>query len=45
VGKHTAIPRTDDDTQDPNFLQDIANTAETLCIEEMEHQPLSKKIE
>jgi hypothetical protein len=27
VGKHTAIPRTDDDTQDPNFLQAIANTA------------------
>ena len=27
VGKHTAIPRTDDDTQDANFLQAIANTA------------------
>jgi hypothetical protein len=27
VGKHTAIPRTDDDTLDPNFLQAIANTA------------------
>jgi Ferritin-like domain len=27
VGKHTAIPRTDDDTMDPNFLQAIANTA------------------
>ncbi len=27
VGEHTAIPRTDDDTQDPNFLQAIANTA------------------
>lgn len=27
VGKHTAIPRTDDDTADPNFLQAIANTA------------------
>jgi hypothetical protein len=27
VGKHTAIPRTDADTQDPNFLQAIANTA------------------
>jgi hypothetical protein len=27
VGKHTAIPRTDDDTTDPNFLQAIANTA------------------
>src|SRR3984885_11875320 len=27
VGKHTAIPRTDEDTQDPNFLQAIANTA------------------
>ena len=27
VGQHTAIPRTDDDTQDPNFLQAIANTA------------------
>jgi hypothetical protein len=27
VGKHTAIPRTDDDTEDPNFLQAIANTA------------------
>ena len=26
VGKHTAIPRTDDDTQDANFLQAIANT-------------------
>ena len=27
VGQHTAIPRTDDDTKDPNFLQAIANTA------------------
>lgn len=27
VGKHTAIPRTDADTSDPNFLQVIANTA------------------
>jgi hypothetical protein len=27
VGKHTAIPRTDADTVDPNFLQAIANTA------------------
>jgi hypothetical protein len=27
VGKHTAIPRTDADTMDPNFLQAIANTA------------------
>jgi hypothetical protein len=27
VGRHTAIPRTDDDTKDPNFLQAIANTA------------------
>lgn len=27
VGKHTAIPRTDADTADPNFLQVIANTA------------------
>lgn len=27
VGQHTAIPRTDDDTADPNFLQAIANTA------------------
>jgi hypothetical protein len=27
VGQHTAIPRTDDDTKDPNFLQVIANTA------------------
>ena len=27
VGEHTAIPRTDDDTQDPDFLQAIANTA------------------
>ncbi len=27
VGKHTAIPRTDDDTTDANFLQAIANTA------------------
>ena len=27
VGEHTAIPRTDDDTMDPNFLQAIANTA------------------
>lgn len=27
VHKHTAIPRTDADTTDPNFLQAIANTA------------------
>lgn len=27
VGQHTAIPRTDDDTADNNFLQAIANTA------------------
>src|SRR6266852_739183 len=27
VGQHTAIPRTDADTTDPNFLQVIANTA------------------
>src|SRR5206468_3206581 len=27
VNKHTAIPRTDADTTDPNFLQAIANTA------------------
>jgi hypothetical protein len=27
VGQHTAIPRTDDDLQDANFLQPIANTA------------------
>ncbi|WP_433968171.1 ferritin-like domain-containing protein [Tunturiibacter gelidiferens] len=27
VGEHTAIPRTDADTIDPNFLQAIANTA------------------
>jgi hypothetical protein len=27
VGKHTAIPRTDADTKDSNFLQAIANTA------------------
>ncbi len=27
VGQHTAIPRTDDDVQDSNFLQAIANTA------------------
>jgi hypothetical protein len=27
VGKHTAIPRTDADTADSNFLQAIANTA------------------
>ncbi|HKS72652.1 MAG TPA: ferritin-like domain-containing protein [Terriglobales bacterium] len=27
VGMHTAIPRTDDDTADSNFLQAIANTA------------------
>jgi hypothetical protein len=27
VGEHTAIPRTDADTADPNFLQAIANTA------------------
>ena len=27
TGRHTAIPRTDDDTSDPNFLQAIANTA------------------
>jgi hypothetical protein len=26
-GEHTAIPRTNDDTDDPNFLQAIANTA------------------
>ncbi len=26
-GQHTAIPRTDDDTMDANFLQAIANTA------------------
>jgi hypothetical protein len=26
-GQHTAIPRTDEDTTDPNFLQAIANTA------------------
>src|SRR5450755_4672189 len=26
-GQHTAIPRTDDDTTEPNFLQAIANTA------------------
>jgi hypothetical protein len=26
-GEHTAIPRTDADTKDPNFLQAIANTA------------------
>jgi len=27
MGQHTAIPRTDADTSDPNFLQAIANTA------------------
>jgi hypothetical protein len=27
TGQHTAIPRNDDDTKDPNFLQAIANTA------------------
>jgi len=27
TGEHTAIPRTDADTTDPNFLQAIANTA------------------
>jgi Ferritin-like domain len=27
VNQHTAIPRTDADTEDPNFLQAIANTA------------------
>ena len=27
VGQHTAIPRSDADTTDPNFLQAIANTA------------------
>jgi hypothetical protein len=27
TGQHTAIPRTDDDTSDANFLQAIANTA------------------
>jgi len=27
TGQHTAIPRTDDDTKDLNFLQAIANTA------------------
>jgi hypothetical protein len=27
TGEHTAIPRTDADTNDPNFLQAIANTA------------------
>jgi hypothetical protein len=26
-GEHTAVPRTNDDTDDPNFLQAIANTA------------------
>src|SRR2546430_250981 len=28
VGQHTAIPRTDNDLKDPNFLQAIANTAD-----------------
>src|SRR5260370_29741196 len=27
TGEHTAIPRTNDDTKDPNFLQAISNTA------------------
>ena len=27
TGQHTAIPRTDEDTKDPDFLQAIANTA------------------
>ena len=27
TGEHTAIPRNDNDTKDPNFLQAIANTA------------------
>src|SRR5258708_33754493 len=27
TGEHTAIPRTNDDTKNPNFLQAIANTA------------------
>src|SRR5207237_6571255 len=27
VGRHTAIPRTDDDLNDSNFLQAVANTA------------------
>jgi hypothetical protein len=27
VGRHTAIPRTDNDLNDPNFLQAIANTS------------------
>jgi hypothetical protein len=27
VGQHTAIPRTDADTNDPNFIQAVANTA------------------
>ena len=27
VGQHTAIPRSDDDVQDSNFLQAVANTA------------------
>lgn len=27
TGQHTAIPRTDNDTKDPDFLQAIANTA------------------
>jgi hypothetical protein len=27
TGQHTEIPRNDDDTKDPNFLQAIANTA------------------
>ena len=27
MGQHTAIPRSDADTADPNFLQAIANTA------------------
>jgi len=34
TGQHTAIPRTDDDTKDPSFLQVIANTAGFPTIEQ-----------
>ena len=42
VGQHTAIPRTDADTSDPNFLQAIANTAgfHFPTIEQGGEQPL-----
>src|SRR5256714_180399 len=41
VNQHTAIPRTDADTSDPNFLQAIANTAgfPLPTIEKRGHRP------